>query len=371
MKKRVLVAMSGGVDSAVAPLLLKDQSYEVVGVTMCLGVPSPDDGRVRCCGPQEIEDARRVCHLLGISHYVFDFSRDLEEKVVRPFRAQYLQGRTPNPCVECNRFIKFGSLLEKAQGVGMDYLATGHYATLKRTSAGCRLKTARDRRKDQTYFLYAVPGKALERVLFPLADLTKDAVREMARRARLPVSGKRESQDICFAPPEGYGGLFRGLSEATRPGRVVNKKGDVLGEHRGIIFYTVGQRRGLRLSWMAPLYVIAIDPEKNTIVVGEKPDLVARSLIASEVNLLVPDLPQRAYAKIRHTRRPAPCRISLRGERLILSFDEPQPAVTPGQSVALYDGDTVLGGGIISWVGDIETASQPLCRSSNCTLPLF
>ncbi|MBU1966378.1 MAG: tRNA 2-thiouridine(34) synthase MnmA, partial [Proteobacteria bacterium] len=251
--KKVAVAMSGGVDSAVAALLLKESGHETVGVTMCLGVTPAEGGPVRCCGAREIEDAGSVCRALGIRHYVVDFAADLEEKVIEPFVAEYLRGRTPNPCVACNRWLKFGSLLSKALAWGFDGLATGHYAAIETGDGGCLLKRPKDRRKDQTYFLHAIPRETLAKVLFPLAGYTKDEVRAIAERVGLPVFDKRESQDVCFMPAEGHGAFLRSRGAGVEPGEIVNLEGRVLGRHEGIACYTIGQRGGLRVSSPAPL----------------------------------------------------------------------------------------------------------------------
>lgn len=340
--------MSGGVDSSVAAFLLKEQGYEVSGVTMCLGVAAEESGKTKCCGPREIEDARRVCRMLDINHYVMDFSRDLEEQVVAPFIEEYSRGRTPNPCVECNRHIKFGTLLDKASALGFDFIATGHYAGIERKGGKSFLKRPRDRKKDQTYFLYAVKREALDRFVFPLAGLTKDAVREIARKKILPVSDKPESQDICFIPEEGYGAFFRARSIGVKPGEIVDKRGNVLGKHEGIAFYTIGQRARLGGRPGEPLFVLSLDPGKDLVIVGEKKNLQAAGLIADRINLLVDDLPPKAVAKIRYAHSGASCRTFLENGRLRILFDEPQEAVTPGQSVVLYAGEIVLGGGIIS-----------------------
>ncbi|MBU4580814.1 MAG: tRNA 2-thiouridine(34) synthase MnmA [Proteobacteria bacterium] len=349
--KKVAVAMSGGVDSAVAALLLKESGHETVGVTMCLGVTPAEGGPVRCCGAREIEDAGSVCRALGIRHYVVDFAADLEEKVIEPFVAEYLRGRTPNPCVACNRWLKFGSLLSKALAWGFDGLATGHYAAIETGDGGCLLKRPKDRRKDQTYFLHAIPRETLAKVLFPLAGYTKDEVRAIAERVGLPVFDKRESQDVCFMPAEGHGAFLRSRGAGVEPGEIVNLEGRVLGRHTGIACYTIGQRGGLRISSPAPLYVVAIDAARNRLVVGGKTDLLASGLVAGEVNRLVDAFPEEARAKIRYAHRAARCRISEeRDGRLTVRFAESQEAVAPGQSVVLYDKETVLGGGIIQEV---------------------
>jgi len=347
MKNRIAVAVSGGVDSAVAALLLKGQGHEVVGITMCLGVAAEEGGHTKCCGPREIEDARRVCAILGIPHYTMDFSVDLEEDVVKPFVEEYRCGRTPNPCVACNRSIKFGTLLEKATAMGFDFLATGHYAGIGQRNGKPLLTRSGEARKDQTYFLHAIRRETLERIRFPLAALTKDEVRRLARERGLPVSDKEESQDICFIPRAGCGAFLRSRGIEMKPGEFLDRKGDLVGGHGGYARYTLGQRARLGGRAGDPLYVLAIDAEKNRVVVGDKADLLARGLVADRVNLLVDELVERAVAKIRYAHRGAPCTATLDGDRLRVVFDEPQEAITPGQSVVLYDGDIVLGGAVI------------------------
>lgn len=347
MKDKVVIAISGGVDSSVAALLLKEQGHEVVGITMCLGVAAEEGGHTKCCGPREIEDARRVCQMLKIPHYVMDFSGDLEEHIVKPFIEEYARGRTPNPCVACNRHIKFGTLLEKVTAMGFDFIATGHYARLERKEGRCALARSRESRKDQTYFLHAIRREALDRIRFPLADLTKEEVRQIARKHRLPVSDKQESQDICFIPDEGYGAFLRSRSIDVKPGEFVDRKGNILGKHRGYALYTLGQRARLG-GWSGdPFYVLGVDAEKNRVVVGKKADLLAPGLVAERVNLLVDDLPARCVAKIRYAHRGADCRVAFNGDLLRVVFDEAQEAITPGQYVVLYDGGIVLGGGVI------------------------
>jgi len=347
MKDKVVIAISGGVDSSVAALLLKEQGHEVVGITMCLGVAAEEGGRTKCCGPREIEDARRVCQMMEIPHYTMDFAGDLEEYIVKPFVEEYARGRTPNPCVACNRHIKFGTLLDKVTAMGFDFIATGHYARVEKQAGRSTLSLSKEMRKDQTYFLHAIKRETIDRIRFPLADLTKEEVRQIARRHRLPVSDKQESQDICFIPEEGYGAFLRSRSIDVKPGEFVNREGDVLGLHRGFALYTLGQRARLG-GWSGePLYVLGIDARKNRVVVGGKADLMAPGLAADRVNLLVDDLPERCVAKIRYAHRGAACRVALDGDLLQVIFDEPQEAITPGQYVVLYDGGIVLGGGVI------------------------
>jgi tRNA-uridine 2-sulfurtransferase len=346
MGNRVMVALSGGVDSAVAAYLLKDQGYEVVGVTMCLGVTVQDTGKIRCCGPREIEDARSVCQALGIGHYVLDFAPELQRFVIEPFVCEYSLGRTPNPCVECNRRIKFGVLLEKALSMGFDFLATGHYAVRERVNGTCLLKLPQDRKKDQTYFLAGIPREALEHIIFPLAGLTKDQVRAIAERENLPVSSKPDSQDICFIPTGGVGEFLKQRIDES-PGDIVDRNGNVFGRHRGIPFYTIGQRSGLGISRGKPQYVLSLDAALNRVVVGDRESLSTRGLVADSVNLFVDDLPEKVYGKIRYAHTPASCTVALVNEELFVLFDKAQEAITPGQTIVLYDNGTVLASGII------------------------
>lgn len=265
--------------------------------------------------------------------------------------AEYRRGWTPNPCVVCNREIKFGSLLTRALAWGFDGIATGHYAGIAADDDGrCRLTVPRDRRKDQTYFLYAIGREVLAKILFPLAQLTKEEVREVARKAALPVFDKAESQDICFIPAEGCAAFLAGRGAVDGPGEIVDAAGRVRGRHRGIACYTIGQRGGLGISAPEPLYVLAIDGANNRLVVGGKADLKSGGLTAGRVNRLVDAFPAEAWGKIRYAHRAARCRVIHRDDRLQVRFAEPQEAVAPGQSIVLYDGETVLGGGIIEEV---------------------
>lgn len=348
MGKKVLVAMSGGVDSSVAAMLLKDEGYDVAGVTMCLGIATEDG--TKCCGVTAIDDARRVCDRLKINHYVLDYASQLEEKVIANFVSEYQKGRTPNPCVECNRHLKFRTLLDKALMLGFDFLATGHYAVIEKNEDGYCLARPKDRKKDQTYFLYPIPYERLEHILFPLARLTKDEVRALAKERSLPVAAKQESQDICFVTQKNSQEFLLERVQEIKPGPIVDLRGKVLGQHRGIIFHTIGQRGGLGISHPTPLYVVSIDPAANRLVVGEKKDLMGRGLVAGEVNLLAPKWPAQVHAKIRYRKKEALCEVKTEKDKLKVIFAEEQEAITPGQSVVFYDHDRVLGGGIIDEV---------------------
>ncbi|KUG22359.1 trna-specific 2-thiouridylase mnma [hydrocarbon metagenome] len=348
MSKKVLVAMSGGVDSSVAAMLLKNEGYDIAGVTMCLGISTEDEAK--CCGATAIDDAKRVCDRLQINHYVFDYASQLEDKVIANFISEYKKGRTPNPCVECNRHLKFGNLLEKALMLGFDFLATGHYATIEKNEDVYCLKRPKDRKKDQTYFLYTILYKSLANILFPLANLTKDEVRELAKKHSLPVAQKQESQDICFVTQKNSQEFLLERVREIKPGPIVDLNGKVLAQHRGIIFHTIGQRGGLGISHPTPLYVVSIDPVKNRIVVGEKKDLMGKGLLASGVNMLAENWPVKVHAKIRYRKKEALCEVKKEKDRLKVTFAEEQEAITPGQSVVFYDYDRVIGGGIIDEV---------------------
>lgn len=355
--RTVAVGLSGGVDSAVAAFLLKEQGYRVIGITMKIWDNSfeiREDARHACFGPGEEEDvehARQVCACLDIPYHVFDLSGQYRNTVIDYFTAEYRAGRTPNPCVKCNDRMKFGFLLEAAReaGHGFDYFATGHYARIGRTDAGaCVLMRGVDPLKDQSYFLSGLKREILPGLLFPLGELCKDEVRSIARRAALPVAELPESQD--FIAGGDYAPLF--CCNDIRPGAITDTDGNVLGEHAGIINYTIGQRRGLGIGGSPePRYVVAIDAGANRVVVGGKDDLLARGLVARGINLLAGDaLPssERVTAKIRQNHPGVPASVEPAGEdSLRVLFETPQASVTPGQSVVLYDGDVVLCGGII------------------------
>jgi len=343
-RKKVLAAMSGGVDSSVAALVLVEAGHEVAGATMSLDVPA------RRRDADAASDAKQVCNRLGIAHFVFDFAALMQERVIGKFTAEYLQGRTPNPCVDCNRHLKFGKLLQKARAMGFDYLATGHYARLENEKGTWHLLRPQDTIKDQTYFLYPIRKEDLSSILFPLGELPKNEVRTLAKKAGLPVAQKAESQDICFVTQENYGQYFQEKNISAPAGEIVDKAGKVLGKHRGVIYYTIGQRGGLGISAKTPLYVVEINAEKNKVIVGEKKDLFSIGLIAGDVNLLTDDLPVEIEAKIRYRKKPARCSVIREGEKLRVIFKEPQESITPGQSVVLYRDDELLGGGEIEAV---------------------
>lgn len=354
-RKKVAVAMSGGVDSSVAAALLKEQGYEVEGVTMCFNIQHTAGRRPSCCGVEGIQAARAAAQCLSIPHHVLDFAGDIEELVIQNFIQEYCRGRTPNPCVRCNQYLKFGTLRVLVQQLGMDYLATGHYARIDRDdqTGRFRLRKGTDAKKDQTYFLYGLPEAALPFVLFPLGDLTKTNVRILARRMGLPTSERMESQDICFISSGGYKTFIQGRlgEQVFVPGLFKNPQGEVVGRHQGIARYTIGQRDQLGIALGVPVYVYRIDPDENTVYVGPEEYLYAEGLLAGEMNYLQPMIPQRTVevlARIRYNAPDVKGRLTVLGPGTCrLVFDEPQKSVTPGQSVVLYEGDTVLGGGVI------------------------
>ncbi|WP_020494433.1 tRNA 2-thiouridine(34) synthase MnmA [Verrucomicrobium sp. 3C] len=352
-KTRVVVGMSGGVDSSVAAYLLQRQGYEVIGVTLKVWSDSClSRSHEKCCGPQSIVDARLVAHQLGIPHFVLDEAEAFEEEVISPFVRGYQHGRTPNPCVLCNEKMKFDRLPRKAKAWGAEYVATGHYARIEHIEEGALLKRAKDERKDQTYFLFRLGRKTLDGMLTPLGDYTKEEVRELARKAGLSVWDKEESQGICFVPGNEYGAfLAERIGEGKdKVGQIVDLSGRPIGQHRGIEFYTVGQRRGLPGGQGKPLYVLAIDPAQRRIVVGPWEALYQTHCFLNETNWQQqpPTTPLPVTVKVRYNYPASLARLTVLSDRRArLDFESPQPGVAPGQAAVCYVDDLLLGGGWI------------------------
>lgn len=353
---KALVAMSGGVDSSVAAWLMKNQGFDCIGVTMKL-FQNTDIGMTgghTCCSLDDVEDARSVARLLKIPYYVFNFSDCFRQCVMEKFVQSYECGITPNPCIDCNRYLKFEKLLHRAQVLGFDYVATGHYARVEQDEVTGRylLKKAVDASKDQSYVLYTMTQEQLAHTLFPLGALTKQEVRSIADQHGFVTAHKYDSQDICFVPDGNYAEFIRQYTgKAYQPGEFIDRDGNVLGTHRGIIHYTIGQRRGLSIATGRRQYVCAVDPKQNRVILGQDKDLYTKTLIARDINLISQqtlEKPMRLKAKVRyrHTEQWAAV-TQMERDTLKIVFDEPQRAVAKGQSVVLYDGDIVVGGGII------------------------
>ncbi|MEG0692029.1 MAG: tRNA 2-thiouridine(34) synthase MnmA [Oscillospiraceae bacterium] len=354
---KVLVGMSGGVDSSVAAALLMDQGYEVQGVTLRLF--SNDDIGINdktrtCCSLSDVEDARSVCYKLGIEHYVFNFGEQFKKDVIARFAESYDKGETPNPCIECNRYIKFSKMLERAVLMEQDYIATGHYANIgyDENTGRYLLKKAKDVTKDQTYMLYPLTQEQLSRTLFPLGNLTKPEIREIAEQRGLINARKPDSQDICFVKDGDYAGFIkREWGVKAIEGNFIDSTGDILGKHSGIIHYTIGQRKGLGLSFDSPRYVVDKDKENNTVTLGKSEELYKKSLMARDINLIsIASLtePMRVTAKTRYSQTENAATIYPRENgQIYVEFDEPQRAITKGQAVVFYTGDVVVGGGTI------------------------
>lgn len=357
----VMAAMSGGVDSSVCALLLQQAGYDVRGATMVLrgGEVLGDAGKGEgstCGSARDVEDARAVCRRLDIPHDAFDLRDRFDAAVIRPFCDAYLGGRTPNPCIDCNRFLKFEALQQRRRAMGLDYVATGHYARRRWDAATerWRLLRASDPAKDQSYVLYHLTQDTLAHMLFPLGELTKDEVREMARAHGFVTAEKPESQDICFVPDGDYAGFIAGrcgADTAFSPGEIVDREGRVLGEHAGLIRYTIGQRKGIGVAAREPLYVLGKDAFANQLIVGFKDELLSSGVVACDVNLIsggVLEGPREVQVKTHYRQRPVPAVAEQTGpDELTVTFDEPQRAAAPGQAAVLYEGDIVLGGGTI------------------------
>jgi tRNA-specific 2-thiouridylase len=344
--------MSGGVDSSVAAALLQEQGYEVIGITMRLWTqedPSAPRYQRRCCSVEDTDDARAAAETLGIRHYVLNLEREFAAEVVRPFVDEYVRGRTPNPCLACNQRVKFRPLMAQAAALGAQYLATGHYARIRRNGQGYELWRAADSAKDQSYVLYTLGQGELARLLFPVGDYTKPQVRQMARQLGLPNADKPDSADICFIPSGDYA-RFVAQRADVRPGPIVDTAGHVVGQHAGIVGYTVGQRRRLPArGGQGPLYVIGVDAAANAVVVGPADSLLAPGLVAEDVSFVSqpPSGEVPVLAQIRYRGAPVPATLLVRDGTAEVRFAEPQRAVTPGQAVVFYDGQRVLGGGTI------------------------
>lgn len=350
-KKRVIVGMSGGVDSCVAAALLQEQGYEVIGITMRLWTlehPEAVAGKQHCCSAGDADDAREVAGILGIPHYVQNFEQQFQARVVDYFIGEYERGRTPNPCLACNEHIKFASLMARAQAFDAGYLATGHYARRLERQGSYALHRAVDLDKDQSYVLYGLSQDQLARLLFPLGDYTKAEVRAIARRLGLPVAEKPDSEEICFVPDNNYRNFLRGRV-APSPGEIVDCEGTVVGRHGGIIDYTVGQRRGLG-AFGDRRYVTQLQPKQNRVVIGLEEDLLSQRLIAGQVRYvsgIAPPADTQVQVKIRYKAALSPATLHPTGDSVELRFAEPQRAITPGQAAVFYAGEEVLGGGII------------------------
>ena len=356
MNKKAIIAMSGGVDSSVAAYLMKEQGYDCIGATMKLfanedvGIPREHS----CCSLDDVADARSVAWQLGIPHHVFNFSDRFKKDVIDRFVAAYENGMTPNPCIDCNRYLKFDKLYQRARELDYDYVVTGHYARIEQDPDTGRylLKKAQDPDKDQSYVLYALTQDQLAHTLFPLNGLPKTEVRRIAEEQGFINACKHDSQDICFVQKGSYADFIREYTGKTYPeGDFIDKTGRVLGRHRGIIHYTIGQRKGLGLSLPEPLYVCAVNPADNTVVLGREEELYSRRLYASDLNLISqPTLeePRRLKVRVRYRQQEQwAVAVQTDADRLQIEFDEPQRAVTRGQAVVLYDGDVVVGGGTI------------------------
>ena len=345
--------MSGGVDSSVTAKLLCDAGNECIGCTMKL-YRNEDAGISAghtCCSLDDVEDARRVAYHLGMAYYVFNFAKDFAARVIDPFVAAYRAGRTPNPCIECNRHMKFDKLYTRAKMLGCDYIATGHYARIVYENGSYRLKKALNPTKDQSYVLYGMTKEQLAHTLFPLGALSKQTTRSIAAEGGLCCAEKPDSQDICFVPDGDYAGFIeRTTGQAPKPGDFLDTEGHVIGQHRGLVHYTVGQRKGLGFAFPEPHYVCSKDAQHNTVTIGTSERLFAKRLLAGDCNWIAVQAltaPMRVQAKIRYGQKAQPATLFPDENGTVIEFDEPQRAISPGQATVWYDGDVVVGGGTI------------------------
>ncbi len=346
--KKVLLGMSGGVDSSVAAVLLQEQGYEVIGTTLELFAGSS------CCNVNTYIDAKNVCNSLGVPHFTYDYKEEFRKHVIGDFIECYANCKTPNPCIECNKYMKFGAMYEKAKELGCTYIATGHYAKTEYSEEYGRwvLKKSNAGKKDQSYVLWNIPKELIKYVIFPLSDFeNKEQIRQIARERELKVANKPDSEDICFVPDGNYKKFLENNSQIKpREGNIINSEGKILGKHTGLYNYTIGQRKGLGISNSVPLFVLGFNKERNEVIVGEQKELYQKEITVTDINLLLVDEikeEMEVEVKTRYSAKQAKAKITKDADKIKVIFDEPQRAITPGQSAVFYIGDTVLGGGKI------------------------